>query len=431
MVRTGRVTDIWLNDLDSGIANQWTVVRDDPAGLMRVLHSLIEQFGAASQELFDLAVQMVESDDRAEAAAGFYVRTHLSMFGTNGMSRFAPSIERDGRGLKPVHINYIPQFSAWLQGARITNLDYREVLDAPGTGVMCFLDPPYAKVSKRMYTCGELDLEELARHVRSSGHSCLVTVDDSPENRVAFSDMNPICRTYTSNMGKFHEAAELICANYTTPLYAFHARKIGVEIEQAAPVVLPNNDEVPVVTAKTAKKGKAAKPANDNAKSREEQVRNLFINEGGKAKTCEWYTPGEILAPFYAANENQPFDLDPCSPCKGDNAPVWARQHFTIDDDGLVQEWHGRVVWLNAPFNDLEPWLEKAADSVWCSQMPTMPPPRLPPIANIPCAKLWSASCPPAPTPDIGKSTFVTMPAFSSSRASSSFCGVTAARACR
>lgn len=371
MVRTGRATDIWLNDLDSGIANQWTVVRDDPAGLMRVLHSLIEQFGAASQELFDLAVQMVESDDRAEAAAGFYVRNHLSMFGTNGMSRFAPSIERDGRGLKPVHINYIPQFSAWLQGARITNLDYREVLDAPGSGVMCFLDPPYAKVSKRMYTCGELDLEELARHVRNSGHSCLVTVDDSPENRVAFSDMNPICRTYTSNMGKFHEAAELICANYTTPLYAFHARKIGVEIEQAAQVIRSNNDVVSVVTSLASLASNDDSPAGEPS-NKEWKARTLFITKANQKKNCEWYTPPSLLSQIYAANDNQPFDIDPCSPCKGENAPVWARQHFTQAEDGLAQNWHGRV-WLNPPYHSLRHWVEKAADAVWCRHMPDAP----------------------------------------------------------
>lgn len=67
-----------------------------------------------------------------------------------------------------------------------------------------------------------------------------------------------------------------------------------------------------------------------------------------------------------------PFDLDPCSPCKGANAPVWARQHFTLADDGLAQEWHGRV-WLNPPYHSLGPWLQKAADAVWCRHMPNAP----------------------------------------------------------
>ncbi|WP_068493956.1 DNA adenine methylase [Paramagnetospirillum marisnigri] len=217
MARMGRTRKIWINDLDPGIANKWTVVRDDPAGLMRVLLSLHDRFGAGSKELFDLAIQMVDSDDRTEAAAGFYTRNHLSMYGANGMSSYAPSHPRDGRGLRPIHINYIPQFSAWLQGAKITNLDYREVLDAPGAGVMCFIDPPYAQVGKAMYPFGEADLEELARHVRASSHACLVTVDDSPANRVAFSDMRPIVHAFTSNMGNIHKSAELVCANYTTP----------------------------------------------------------------------------------------------------------------------------------------------------------------------------------------------------------------------
>ncbi|BAE50861.1 DNA N-6-adenine-methyltransferase [Paramagnetospirillum magneticum] len=368
MVRAGRTRKIWINDLDPGIANMWTVVRDDPAGLIRVLRSLHGRFGAGSKELFDLSVQMVESDDRTEAAAAFYTRNHLSMYGANGMSSYAPSHPRDDRGLRPIHINYIPQFSAWLQGARITNLDYREVLDAPGAGVMCFVDPPYAQVGKAMYPFGEADLEELARHVRASGHSCLITVDDSPANRVAFSDMHPILHAFMSNMGNIHKSAELVCANYTTPLYTVHARKIGEEIEPIAPVIMPNNDMVPVVASQSSNDDS---PAGEPTK-KEWKARTLFITKANQKKNCEWYTPPSLLSQIYAANDNQPFDIDPCSPCKGENAPVWARQHFTQAEDGLAQNWHGRV-WLNPPYHSLRHWVEKAADAVWCRHMPDAP----------------------------------------------------------
>lgn len=56
----------------------------------------------------------------------------------------------------------------------------------------------------------------------------------------------------------------------------------------------------------------------------------------------EWLTPPELLAKLGA------FDLDPCAPI---NRPwATANNHFTIEDDGLVQPWQGRV-FCNPPYD--------------------------------------------------------------------------------
>lgn len=54
----------------------------------------------------------------------------------------------------------------------------------------------------------------------------------------------------------------------------------------------------------------------------------------------EWYTPPYIIQ---ALGE---FDLDPCA------ARGWitAKKHLYKEDDGLINEWHGRV-WLNPPYS--------------------------------------------------------------------------------
>lgn len=54
----------------------------------------------------------------------------------------------------------------------------------------------------------------------------------------------------------------------------------------------------------------------------------------------EWLTPPEIIRSLGE------FDLDPCSPI---NRP-WdtALNHYTIIDNGLKQQWYGRV-WCNPP----------------------------------------------------------------------------------
>ena len=67
----------------------------------------------------------------------------------------------------------------------------------------------------------------------------------------------------------------------------------------------------------------------------------------------DWLTPPEILR---ALGE---FDLDPCTPL----VRPWdtAAKHYNVTDDGLQQEWAGRV-WLNPPYGDKTArWMERLA----------------------------------------------------------------------
>jgi hypothetical protein len=77
-------------------------------------------------------------------------------------------------------------------------------------------------------------------------------------------------------------------------------------------------------------------------------------HQSAKMLKDEWLTPPEILAAL------GPFDLDPCAPI---NRP-WkmAKKHYTIEDSGLMQPWHGRV-WLNPPYgSQTGVWLQRLAD---------------------------------------------------------------------
>lgn len=73
-----------------------------------------------------------------------------------------------------------------------------------------------------------------------------------------------------------------------------------------------------------------------------------------EGKTDEWLTPPSIIQSLGE------FDLDPCSPI---HRP-WdtARHHYTIEDNGLLKDWVGRV-WLNPPYGpETGKWLEKLSN---------------------------------------------------------------------
>lgn len=81
---------------------------------------------------------------------------------------------------------------------------------------------------------------------------------------------------------------------------------------------------------------------------------SLSGHQSTRMKNDEWLTPQEILKPLGA------FDLDPCAPI----VRPWdtAQHHYTKADDGLSQEWFGRV-WLNPPFgSEAIKWLRKLRD---------------------------------------------------------------------
>ena len=67
------------------------------------------------------------------------------------------------------------------------------------------------------------------------------------------------------------------------------------------------------------------------------------------------------ITPKYITDALGEFDLDPCA--HTDMPWQHAKKQYTIEDDGLSQEWEGRV-WLNPPFNryQISQWMAKMAE---------------------------------------------------------------------
>lgn len=79
-----------------------------------------------------------------------------------------------------------------------------------------------------------------------------------------------------------------------------------------------------------------------------------FGGEASVADTVTWLTPRNIIESLGE------FDLDPCTSLQR----PWdtAKHHYTVEDDGLMQPWFGRV-WCNPPYGKFAtPFMEKMAE---------------------------------------------------------------------
>ena len=66
----------------------------------------------------------------------------------------------------------------------------------------------------------------------------------------------------------------------------------------------------------------------------------------------EVYTPPHIFEALKLE-----FDLDVCGPVGG-LSWIPAKRTFSIEDDGLAQQWYGRV-WMNPPYSAPKEWVAK------------------------------------------------------------------------
>lgn len=72
------------------------------------------------------------------------------------------------------------------------------------------------------------------------------------------------------------------------------------------------------------------------------------------SKSNEWATPQDF---YNKLNNKFNFDLDPCS--THENAKC--EKHFTIEENGLEQDWGGHTVFVNPPYGrEIKYWVEKA-----------------------------------------------------------------------
>lgn len=71
------------------------------------------------------------------------------------------------------------------------------------------------------------------------------------------------------------------------------------------------------------------------------------------SKTDEWATPQHI---FDELNNEFGFDLDVCA----NESNHKCENYYSIEQDGLLQDWSGHRVFCNPPYSNIAEWVKKA-----------------------------------------------------------------------
>ena len=214
---------IWINDLNPELYCFWKYAQLDSEKLACEL-ALIKRERQRGQELFDELLKTdISSLSEFERAVRFFILNRITFSGvveSGGYSQLAfetrftdSSIER------------VSKLGPLLEGIKITQLDYRELLRDGDRSVFTFLDPPYYKATKsRLYGKNGIlhtsfNHEEFAQVMRTCKHSWLITYDDSPEIRRNFFYANIYEWELQYGMnnykqGKAEKGSELFIANY-------------------------------------------------------------------------------------------------------------------------------------------------------------------------------------------------------------------------
>jgi DNA adenine methylase len=216
---------IWINDLNLELYYFWKHAQLDSEKLAKEV-AKIQKRRTNGQELFN---ELVKDDanewNEFDRAVRFFILNRITFSGlveSGGYSQQA----FDTR-FTPSSIERLADVGKVLEGIKITNKDYSELLKDEGAHIFTFLDPPYFTASKsKLYgKKGTLhtgfDHDAFAREMKRCKQLWLITYDESDDVRLKFSFAKIAIQPWQLQYGmnnykqvKAEKGNELFIANY-------------------------------------------------------------------------------------------------------------------------------------------------------------------------------------------------------------------------
>ena len=227
---------VWVNDLYYNLFAFWTQLQKNPDPLINRLLELkdeacradgVEELEKKHRALYaDMRDLINTSDDDFDLATAFYVLNRSSFGGFTEQNKNA--FIRDSYKntiFSQSKIKKLANISEIIQPWRITNQDYRDLMEAPGEDVFVFLDPPYLikdmlyGKNKEMHTgfCHEA----FVKACKDTPHNWMITYNEHPWLREQFADFHMENFEFRYSLAHRKEnknkKEELLVMNYQLP----------------------------------------------------------------------------------------------------------------------------------------------------------------------------------------------------------------------
>ena len=212
----------WVNDLYYELFKFWEMTQKDVDALIIQIYEWKNKF-PIGKELHTFLNENLNRFNDIERAAAFFIYNRITFSGTSLSGGFSNGAFT-GRFTES-SIQRLNEFAQVINGSKITNYDYKELLKKEGENVFIFLDPPYFSATKSaLYGKNgnmhkSFDHARFAENMRNCKHNWLITYDDCEYIRDLFSFANVIPWNLTYGMRNVNENSdqngkEIFISNY-------------------------------------------------------------------------------------------------------------------------------------------------------------------------------------------------------------------------
>ena len=227
---------VWINDLNADLVAFWTTARDHLPVLVRELRRIKD--GATDGRKLYESLRFSAPLLDFERAVRFFVMNRITFSGTTDSGGYSSAAFQ--ARFTHSSLDRLEMLEPVMRSVKITNLDYREVLKAEGSGAFVFLDPPYFSATKsKLYgKQGDLhtgfDHAAFASELENCAHQWLVTYDDSPTIREHFHFASLQTWELQYGMNNYRQAnaakgSELFLRNYDLEIATFE--ELGLPLQ--------------------------------------------------------------------------------------------------------------------------------------------------------------------------------------------------------
>ena len=212
----------WVNDLYFELFKFWEIAQKNVSGLLEKIYEWRDQF-QIGKELHRFLNKNLANFDDVERATAFFIYNRITFSGTTLSGGFSERAFHER--FTESSIKRLKPFSHIIQEATITNFNYKELIQAEGSNVFIFLDPPYysatksALYGKNGHLHKAFDHVEFAETMKMCPHKWLITYDDCEYIRDLFSFASIIPWNLTYGMRNVTETSdqngkEIFISNY-------------------------------------------------------------------------------------------------------------------------------------------------------------------------------------------------------------------------